>query len=75
MARINPEQTITIVINTETEVVEKQQKTKSKWADVLKDFRKKPFTKKASEIMQKASQSFQEGFAFRDAPDFTDTEK
>jgi len=72
---INPEQIITIVIKTEIGVAEEQQKTQSKWADVLKDFRKKPFTKEASETMQKASQSFREGFAFRDAPDFTNAEK
>lgn len=72
---INPEQTITIVIKTETEIIQEQQKTQSKWADVLKDFRKKAFTKEASETMQKASQFFREGFAFRDAPDFTNGEK
>ncbi len=72
---INPEQTITIVIKTETDVVQEQQKKQSKWADVLNDFRKKPFTKEASETIQKASQSFREGFVLRDAPDFTNGEK
>lgn len=74
-AKETPDTTFKITLEVKTEIVEDQRKIRNKWTDVLKDFRKKPFTKEASETMQKASQSFREGFAFRDAPHFTSDEK
>lgn len=52
-----------------------QKDKKGKWAEVLADFRKKPFSNEASVSMQKASRSFRDGFSFRQPPHFNNSEK
>jgi len=74
-AKENPDTTFKITLEVKTEAIDGQQKSESKWSDVLKDFRKRPFTKEASATMQKASRSFREDFSLRDAPHFTSIEK
>jgi len=44
------------------------QSPKQKWATVLEDFRKNPFSKEAADTLQKASKSFRKDFAFREQP-------
>ncbi|CAN2041227.1 hypothetical protein GMMP15_370025 [Candidatus Magnetomoraceae bacterium gMMP-15] len=62
-AKETPDTTFKITLEVKTEIADGHRKTRNKWVDVLKDFRKKPFTKEASKTMQKASQAFREGFA------------
>ncbi|MBF0204297.1 MAG: hypothetical protein HQK67_08265 [Desulfamplus sp.] len=51
------------------------QTPKRKWAGMLEDFRKNPFSKEASDTLQKASKSFRKDFAFREPSHFKNTEK
>ncbi|MBF0376835.1 MAG: hypothetical protein HQK72_05080 [Desulfamplus sp.] len=51
------------------------QTPKRKWAGVLEDFRKNPFSKEASETLQKASKSFRKGFAFKEPSHLKNIEK
>ncbi|MBF0258725.1 MAG: hypothetical protein HQK62_07795 [Desulfamplus sp.] len=77
-AKETPNTTFKIILEVKEvkpEIAEPQQATQNKWAKVLADFRKKPFSKEASETLKKASQSFREDFAFREPPHFRNTEK
>lgn len=44
-AKETPNTIFKITLEVKTEIVKDERKTGNKWADVLKDFRKKPFTK------------------------------
>lgn len=70
----NPDKMFKITIEVKQEEAPQEDK-KGKWAAVLADFRKKPFSKDASETLQKASRSFRDGFSFREPPHFTNSKK
>jgi len=75
----NSNNTFKITIEVKEDITQIQTPTdqppKRKWAGILEDFRKNPFSREASETLQKASQSFRKGFAFKEPSHLKNIEK